>query len=445
MRPSYSTYQDIARHGEHLEHLHSYYASSTTTAASGTASKIAPTIDFHTDGGLFIAMTAGLYSGAEEQASAGLFLQTRDGGMLRLGSYEVADSLVFMVGEAGAKWLAPVLGKPLRAVPHKLVASFQGQAEASRSWYGKMYLPPSDALVPISTIAGSPIGSSEPMTTYARYRAEMNRALSSSSSSQLLQAASLPAACGPNAQLMSSTTCTALDGTAGVECWMQCMSTSSIWCGQEAVCYDSATNAVNDGNDMCEATCSLICPYYINSDSSNATSAASAGDNGYCYGSGTSMSMSGFVSQAISGKTAPCMLLLFGSWALDGPAKFGMACIGTFLLGILLQFVTKTRISVNRWKLSPHLKTITICALYTVNTTIAYLLMLIAMTYSTELFIMVLLGLSTGYALFLVNSYTPINTDPCCGDESEKREGVTGTLNTMLISPASHSLIVNSE
>eukprot|EP01030_Chromulinospumella_sphaerica_P010426 gene10426-10232_t len=86
--------------------------------------------------------------------------------------------------------------------------------------------------------------------------------------------------------------------------------------------------------------------------------------------------MSGFTSTATGtslyvsspSEEAECVNLLFPSWTLDQPWKFAVACLGVLCLGL--------------------------------SQTLSYLLMLVAMTYSVELFCMVVLGLTLGYLLF---------------------------------------------
>jgi copper chaperone CopZ len=46
--------------------------------------------------------------------------------------------------------------------------------------------------------------------------------------------------------------------------------------------------------------------------------------------------------------------------------------------------------------------------------------MLVAMTYSTELFIVVCCGLTAGYVFFIMKFGEPANTDPCCFVENDK-------------------------
>ena len=53
---------------------------------------------------------------------------------------------------------------------------------------------------------------------------------------------------------------------------------------------------------------------------------------------------------------------------------------------------------------------------------LAYLLMLAAMTYSAELFCMVVLGLTAGYALFGLDSLPPASTEACCSVSDPVRD-----------------------
>ena len=64
-------------------------------------------------------------------------------------------------------------------------------------------------------------------------------------------------------------------------------------------------------------------------------------------------------------------------------------------------------------------RTITSSLLYGAQVTTGYLMMLIAMTYSAEIFTMVVLGLTTGYAIFNLELPIPKNTDPCCAEEND--------------------------
>jgi hypothetical protein len=148
------TYDQLRLKGEHLEHLHAYYApeaghtnapvqqqgsaaSQILTSEISSVNRVAqmgapPTMDFHTDGGLFIAMTAGFYTSCTYTAEdAGLYIKLADGSVARANIDD--DALVIMVGEAGARWLSPKLGSALRAVPHAMVAGLSSEG-STRAW-----------------------------------------------------------------------------------------------------------------------------------------------------------------------------------------------------------------------------------------------------------------------------------------------------------------------
>ena len=70
-----------------------------------------------------------------------------------------------------------------------------------------------------------------------------------------------------------------------------------------------------------------------------------------------------------------------------------VACIGVFFVGFIMQFLGKLR---NSRKWSAHVSIV----LFGAHITLSYLLMLVAMSYNVELFCMVCLGLTIGYATF---------------------------------------------
>lgn len=140
------------------------------------------------------------------------------------------------------------------------------------------------------------------------------------------------------------------------------------------------------------------------------------------------MWMTGF--QFTNQRNGPCVALLFPEWALNSRVKFAFGCIGTFLIGVTVGLLSRTRsnllsknatLSKNdatlfktvgpRWEV--RLKVATVLVLFAIQMTLAYWLMLIAMTYQAELFIMVVLGLTTGHALFQIQVVEE-NIDPCC-------------------------------
>jgi len=192
----YMSYKDFIGHGEHLEHFHVYYPKESSSSNSQM------TMSMHTDNGVMIAMTTGYYDENKEDKS-GLYVELPSGIIARAGLDD--NSLVIMVGE-GARWTGAVLGAPLRPVPHSMIA---GIKSSTRSWYGKMFLPPIDAILSSSV---SP--TSYPIT-YESYRTMTKAAVVTDS---------LPIACGEQVvsssnsylQLGGNDVCTASDGTAGI-------------------------------------------------------------------------------------------------------------------------------------------------------------------------------------------------------------------------------------
>jgi hypothetical protein len=150
----YETYEELVEYGEHLEHLHTYYSApkpTTTAVADASASSssidsLPQTVQFHTDGGMFIAMTTGLYKDAQPSSRSGLYLRTPSGSVAKA---ELADdALVVMIGEAGANWLGYRLSAPLKAVEHAMYADLSestsmtgsaGKPQGSRSWLVIVY------------------------------------------------------------------------------------------------------------------------------------------------------------------------------------------------------------------------------------------------------------------------------------------------------------------
>jgi len=273
----YSSFGSLIANGSHLEHLHMY------EAGSASLSKL-PTMDFHVDSGLLVAMTSGFYSSSSPSVSSsspfrGLLLELASGMRVQVGIQSEA-ALVVMVGSAAAGWLRPVLGAPLRPAPHSLLAGLSpSDPLETRSWFGKMYLPPQDALLPATASNGIPM-------TYGRYR-QSELASQGERPSEL----QLPAGCGGKPEeslppagyggytsLASNDLCQINGGGTGVYCWMQCMSVADLPCGTAAVCVDTVTGNQVPGNDHCPtgtADCELQC---LSTQIGNSTF------DGYCYG-----------------------------------------------------------------------------------------------------------------------------------------------------------------
>ena len=65
----------------------------------------------------------------------------------------------------------------------------------------------------------------------------------------------------------------------------------------------------------------------------------------FCNG-GMDMLMQGFETH----KTAKtCIILWFPSWILNTPLRFGMACIGVFIIGFVIEFLISYRRHITRY------------------------------------------------------------------------------------------------
>ena len=109
-------------------------------------------------------------------------------------------------------------------------------------------------------------------------------------------------------------------------------------------------------------------------------------------------------------------------------------------MGTLLPYIHRSRIVASRWKFSSRLhRAAAFAGLYLSSTALGYLLMLLAMTYSTELFVMVLLGLTCGFCLFMQDQAVNVS-DPCC-DEGEVKGSSRGLGEILIGGQSGHGLL----
>ena len=209
MAPTYRRFSDLMGKGSHLEHLHSYFPSDSADAKSER--QVEMTMDFHTDSGLMIAMTTGYFSNGPPSPESGLYLTIADDsfGERKVKAGLDDNCLVIMMGEGAKNWLRPVLGRAFRPVPHALLVNFQPNVPNSRAWFGKMYLPPSDAILPIEGVTFSQQRQIESDYQSSRYF--------------------LPLACGGSfsSQVILQNQPCEEDGVPGVYCWTQVRSFKS--------------------------------------------------------------------------------------------------------------------------------------------------------------------------------------------------------------------------
>ncbi|KAG1668908.1 hypothetical protein FOA52_016077 [Chlamydomonas sp. UWO 241] len=401
-----SEYTDAVTRGESLEHFHVFRREHAPTAAE--------TLRLHSDVGLFIVMTAAEYYetaaaegrlqrlAGDTKPATGFLLELADGELVR--PIIPDNSLLVMNGEGSSRWISGAAGAPRpRAASHEVhVPDVPG---ATRAWFGRMYFPPRDALLQDS-------GEGQAMT-FNEYREQTYRAMQAGDNRL---ASTVGCDLVGRSILADSGSCASDE----VYCWMQCMKIpggQGAFCGKEdLVCVDpngrlwpeAFTNPSTGELDHC-FDCTVVCP--------GAPPPYDSG--GFCNTNlqPTTMWMTGF--QTIGKHSQPCVIYLFHSWVLDSAGKFMVACIGTVLMGVAVSALASGRARVTATKVSSKVrwhrpaKLAAVVAMFFTQILFAYALMLVAMSFQFELFLMVVIGLTIGHAVFHIHTFQE-NVDACC-------------------------------
>lgn len=197
----FHTIADVVKAGEHLEHFHSYQKLQESPEE---------TIELHTDQGLFLAFTPGRLISQDDstktELTSGFFIETKDGSSVEV-EFTDQDDLVFILGDGVNQYVNDRLSKkPLRAVPHTLLLAPHGEA-FSRVWYGRMVLPPADALHPVHDV------------TFGDLRQRMINASLDTTHNQDEDTLGLGCSSTKVARELSETTCQGNE----IYCWHRCM------------------------------------------------------------------------------------------------------------------------------------------------------------------------------------------------------------------------------
>ena len=429
-----------ARSAESLEHFHVFRRRGQSPAERSA-------LEMHSDMGLFIVMTPAqlfkvtntgqLVALAHERSGTGLRLELRDG---RVVVPEVPEGcLLVMNGEGIERWMPAGAAKRVPYAPgHEVVLpDGDGQQGLVRAWFGRMYLPQRDATLQqpggsevgraasattasVSVSDMQPAGITSAGTTFGEYR---RQAFSAFRTGHPEQASAL--GCSPTRRQVAD------EGSCGADevfCWMVCMKTSYLPCGKEDLqCRNPAgmlwpTDFVNPDSgttDHCY-DCSMQCKGQPDLPSEDKASPQLCNANLTAI----SMFMQGFQTTHHNG--GPCLVYLFPWLALTNWARFLLACLGTVAMGVCsaalgwFARVAQQRMPKKRaagaspW---PRFKSeALLTAVYALRIALAYFLMLLAMTYQLELFIMVVAGLTLGHYVFAVRTdeEEEENVDPCC-------------------------------
>lgn len=237
--------QSLINEGEHLEHFHSYYSDQEASGSRGNAPSTA-TIDWHTDQGMMLLFTPGQRS--DGTIPSGFFIQLKDGSTTEVDFDSKIDDLVIMLGDGVHQYINTESGKSanLRAVPHAVELSDQS-LESPRLWYGRMVLPPPEAIHQDSN-----------GKTFGELRNAMIRgdadALSLGCASSSMVARELSGELHEEAGKEDKIVCQ--EGTAML-CWMRCMNFTDYDTGVDSCASESEHHSLvcaNDGGELWKET-----------------------------------------------------------------------------------------------------------------------------------------------------------------------------------------------
>jgi len=152
----------------------------------------------------------------------------------------------------------------------------------------------------------------------------------------------------------------------------------------------------------------------------NQTMAEFGASEPFCTGGmGMVMYMDGFQWTLKGGGS--CINLYFPSWTLDTQGKVIGAMFGVFILAMVTEGISKLR---HRLSVQARLLTtskakrrqlsVVMTFLHGFHAFAGYVVMLATMTFSLELLLCVVFGLTLGYVVFGGESYSHVSTNPCC-------------------------------
>jgi hypothetical protein len=134
------------------------------------------------------------------------------------------------------------------------------------------------------------------------------------------------------------------------------------------------------------------------------------GDDDFCNGMPMIMAMRGFQWSFGEQKDKPdCLNYLVPPWKLDNSGRFLGAMVYSFLLGIVTEGITNFQIWIRPHLGTGRLRKLIMPLLYAIQQWLGYIMMMVTMMYSIELFASVLLGLMVGRVLFLPRSTTRLS------------------------------------
>ena len=359
-------------------------------------------VPYHTDNGIFLILTP--FPG-----KTGLKIKLKDGTEIQTSEEIEPKSVLVLMGRGLTSWLlqdggfpAPKIG--FWPVPHAVPSMTDRD---TRSVYARMKVAPGNA-IPASLVRKEGSKRVKALKTFDDIFMESKLEPASICSVNLEDRGLNP---------KKSSWFKAMDDLCdegSAYCWMSCMELPSGCVNPE--CYNSKTNISCRSDKSMDPGCEWHCD------------GKAKRDNDFCNGA-MDMLMSGFEAAGADNST-PCVILFVKAWTLDTRVKFGFACIGVMFLGFCIELLIAVRRRLtSRRRLSPYLvgqpsvkRTVAI-ALFGLNLLLGYLAMLVAMTYSIELFLCVIIGLMIGHAVFNVKQSVGESVDPCCAPSQNAEDG----------------------
>ena len=168
--------------------------------------------------------------------------------------------------------------------------------------------------------------------------------------------------------------------------------------------------------------------------------------NNFCQsmsgGGGMSMYMSGFRSSLLN-SDAPCLNLLSPNWTLDSELKFILGMMAVGCLGIVLEAIPVWRLRylarIDRGGVDRENKNarLILTAFHGGQAFMGYIIMLAAMTYSVELMLSAVIGLSIGFYIFhkprgMLTANQSSSPSPCCEFLDDNADESTSALYSQL-------------
>lgn len=180
------------------------------------------------------------------------------------------------------------------------------------------------------------------------------------------------------------------------------------------------------GPNVMNPACGFRCPAPVESPVANVTAAPQEAPvlsrDSFCNTAAhVDMYMSGFTST--HSRDRPCIVLLFKGWRLDSAFKFAVACFAVALMGIATQGLIAVRPIVQQR--ASGMSSLAIrsveSTMFGVQVALGWFMMLVAMTFSTELFCSATGGLIAGHFLFAETGSTKVLGTPCCNSVNDRR------------------------